>query len=517
MYDLTSILNHIDLEKTVSQFGYPDNHLSKVIARCSCGHSWNSKSCCLKKSLKKTGKIACQSCRSTELMKSPILRKYLSKVTKECWNDHDYRQACINGIKNNWHNPVYVETQRIARDTNGFRENNSRNRKKYWDDNRDRLLIECKDPVRRSKISNSVKQYYVDHPEYKEYQSNAALVRWSDPVYASKVKRGLNHYWENPDARDRASDIMQNVWKDDNYRSQRATDRSKQSSKESSLELITSKLLDYFRIQHYRQYPIGPWVFDFYIPESDLLIECQGSYWHSLTDTKRRDSSKNSYIKRFFPEFNLTYLYEHEFTNPEITINKILGSAETNRSVVLHDEDLELVEMCNEPVNKHGYSESELFLQAFHSAGYGRKSFATLGLRYKDELISVAKFTSPSKRLKLQLSLLNHNTLELDRIGVHSSYDIDFGTIDLYTKSVFETNKQIQNIIYVTNNETIRCWKNIGRIVYDYYLDDNNYVIMASKLNYLSKKLGMTHEEYASSFGYRKCMNSNMHIQLISR
>lgn len=44
------------------------------------------------------------------------------------------------------------------------------------------------------------------------------------------------------------------------------------------------------------QFPIFRYSLDFAIPESKIAIECDGDYWHSLPECKRRDKSKDSYL-----------------------------------------------------------------------------------------------------------------------------------------------------------------------------------------------------------------------------
>lgn len=46
------------------------------------------------------------------------------------------------------------------------------------------------------------------------------------------------------------------------------------------------------------QHPIGPWCVDFYLPTLNLVIECDGDYWHSLDEVKIRDKRKNGYLKK---------------------------------------------------------------------------------------------------------------------------------------------------------------------------------------------------------------------------
>lgn len=42
------------------------------------------------------------------------------------------------------------------------------------------------------------------------------------------------------------------------------------------------------------QYPVGPYVADFFIPEKHLILEVDGHYWHSLPGAKERDARRDA-------------------------------------------------------------------------------------------------------------------------------------------------------------------------------------------------------------------------------
>ena len=86
------------------------------------------------------------------------------------------------------------------------------------------------------------------------------------------------------------------------------------------------KILDGLRIGYHREYNdrpddtqcrIGPYSFDCVIPKEmgpDILIECQGDYWHNLPENKTRDARKAAYVfKNYKDSYALEYIWEHEF------------------------------------------------------------------------------------------------------------------------------------------------------------------------------------------------------------
>ena len=50
--------------------------------------------------------------------------------------------------------------------------------------------------------------------------------------------------------------------------------------------------------EHYQQYRIGRYWVDFYLPEFNAVVECDGEYWHSSEEAKRRDAVRDKEIKR---------------------------------------------------------------------------------------------------------------------------------------------------------------------------------------------------------------------------
>lgn len=67
---------------------------------------------------------------------------------------------------------------------------------------------------------------------------------------------------------------------------------------ESSIEIITRDLLIQAGLFFTSQYRIGERSrFDFYIPSRNLLIDCDGSYWHSLPGMQERDQRKDAHAR----------------------------------------------------------------------------------------------------------------------------------------------------------------------------------------------------------------------------
>lgn len=66
----------------------------------------------------------------------------------------------------------------------------------------------------------------------------------------------------------------------------------------TSIEIAMAEELDRRGINYIEQYPLSGFVLDFYLPDYQIAIECDGDYWHSLPETKKRDKAKDAYVKR---------------------------------------------------------------------------------------------------------------------------------------------------------------------------------------------------------------------------
>lgn len=67
----------------------------------------------------------------------------------------------------------------------------------------------------------------------------------------------------------------------------------------TSIEIKMAKELDKRHIKYVEQYNLGnKFALDFFIPDHEVVIECDGRYWHEKPDVAKRDKSKNAYIKK---------------------------------------------------------------------------------------------------------------------------------------------------------------------------------------------------------------------------
>lgn len=67
---------------------------------------------------------------------------------------------------------------------------------------------------------------------------------------------------------------------------------------ESSLELIVRQQLEKLKEPFQQEMKIGKFRMDFYLPKRNLVIECDGEYWHMIKKIKLRDQRKNKLLAK---------------------------------------------------------------------------------------------------------------------------------------------------------------------------------------------------------------------------
>jgi len=83
---------------------------------------------------------------------------------------------------------------------------------------------------------------------------------------------------------------------------------------DTSIERKTKEWLDRKGINYIHPFNLGDkFQCDFYIPALNLIVECDGTYWHSREDMKKRDKAKDAYAKKC--GFNILRLKEEEINN----------------------------------------------------------------------------------------------------------------------------------------------------------------------------------------------------------
>lgn len=65
--------------------------------------------------------------------------------------------------------------------------------------------------------------------------------------------------------------------------------KGRRKNKRTRIELLVQDILTELEIPFVSQYPISRYALDFYLPEYEMAIECDGEYWHSRPEVRYRD------------------------------------------------------------------------------------------------------------------------------------------------------------------------------------------------------------------------------------
>ena len=96
---------------------------------------------------------------------------------------------------------------------------------------------------------------------------------------------------------------------------------SNKKKKDTKIEIIVKNALEKMGIIFSKNYPYNRFVFNFYLPDYNFVIECQGDYWHGNSDyfnilnevqikNIKRDEIKKNYLDN--NNFNYLFLWENE-------------------------------------------------------------------------------------------------------------------------------------------------------------------------------------------------------------
>jgi very-short-patch-repair endonuclease len=270
----------------------------------------------------------------------------------------------------------------------------------------------------------------------------------------------------------------------------------------SSLEKAVEQILNELGLQYRPQYELDEFRYDFGIVNGSILIEVQGSYWHSLKTRINRDIYKRNLAAKNGKK--LLVIWDYELSKPDIVKSRILNAV----SPVEFD-------FTKLEIRKAEWEQSKILLNKFHYQGCGRAGIA-IGAYSGCELVAVATFCRPTRQETAQKQHLDYSeVLELVRFVINPSYQSrNFASWFLArTIRIIAKNKCKRLIafadptfghigtIYKSTN-----WKfdGISEASYWYYHRRSNSIAHKKTVWNAAKRLGLSEEEYAKKKNYLK-------------
>jgi very-short-patch-repair endonuclease len=130
-------------------------------------------------------------------------------------------------------------------------------------------------------------------PETRAKMSAAHTGKPKSPTHNAAVKAAIN----KPEVRAKRLAKITDWWasRDADARvAHTKPARVASQANPSGIERATWCLLDALGVEYVTQHPIGPYIADVFVRSKNLVIECDGAYWHQKTQD--RDAQRDAYM-----------------------------------------------------------------------------------------------------------------------------------------------------------------------------------------------------------------------------
>jgi len=236
-------------------------------------------------------------------------RANISKRFSDLWQDPEYRQHQIQvrlgKHHSEEHNRKIAESGMGRRHTPEAKEKNRRATLQQWAEGKahprvcetgcccGRHSLEKRTKLREARLGSTMESYIreriaasmVGRPFSQAHKENIRKAA-NDPI--TKEKKRQFHLGRKRSPETRALLKIAVI---------KAT-KASQEANPSRLELEVRAVLDLLGVTYIPQKEIPPYVVDIFIPAQNLIIECDGSYWHSLPGAKGFDARRDAWLKR---------------------------------------------------------------------------------------------------------------------------------------------------------------------------------------------------------------------------
>lgn len=117
-------------------------------------------------------------------------------------------------------------------------------------------------------------------PEARLLIAEASKRLWEDPAHRQRISEGMKNLWCDPEFRGKGLAALANI------------------HGPTSIEVSTARELEARGVEFEQQKVVGPFICDIFVSSMNLDIECDGDYWHSLPNMKKRDRMRDSWFWR---------------------------------------------------------------------------------------------------------------------------------------------------------------------------------------------------------------------------
>ena len=461
----------------------------RVLIKCNCGKIVNTsiRNLCRKWSNKQ---YCCKSCdiktyRNTEEYKQKWLKSYTTGLTPE------RRTQLSNNAKQGWTQERRKETSELLKHRNKHDQSIMTGHIKgheEWLKKHGKEKYQEMAKLGHEKLREMLK----DNWQFRIKMSQNFKI--NDPIVRAKIRCSpaflTKEKWQNLDYRRKMAEVISNM------------------PTISSIQVKLYDILDKLNIKYNKEIVVGFYTIDCHIPKqygmtNEILVEVQGDYWHNLSKTINKDQQKADFIHKYYPQYILKYLWEHEFKNESRIVNYVkywVGlSIKSIKNIKFNDITQKIIDV----------KDAELFVGKYHYAGRLGRSKINLGYFYKDELIATIIYTNPIRQeVTKRLDIKYDSALELSRMCIHPDYQINNLASYIISKSILYIKKNYDikclvsfsdmtynhiGIIYKASN-----WKLDGVVNNSYwYVDKQSFVYHKKTIWDRAKRINTTESEYA--------------------
>ena len=459
--------------------------------------------------LNKYGRILCKTC----------THKLISVSSLALWNDEGYRKSVELKSADQKHSPARSERMCKKWQEESYRssmlsvyaspEYKHRMSKAIidkWHDKeyRSKIIEFWSNHVSRELLSVLIKEKWADDA----YRS-AVIARYSDINVIKQISQRSSSLWASDEYRDKVIASIKKRWEDFEFKIRMAYVRSK-NPKISQQQLILYNLLEDLHIDFEREginTTIGYYVFDCLVHKSDntkLLIECQGDYWHNRPKQQVRDTQKFTYIDRYFPNYTIMYIWEHEFSTHE----RVLGRLKAQLGIEIESVSFDF---ANVEIRQPTMQLVKEFLNSYHYIGRGRGGIV-YGAYYNNILIACIVYSRPLRQnIAASFGVKDDRMREISRLCIHPSYHKKNFASWFIANSLHQIDADLI-IAYADQTAGHRgtVYKSVNfqlhhKIKPDYwYVDNDGYVMHKRTLYGKAKQMQMTEKQYAETYKYSK-------------
>lgn len=193
----------------------------------------------------------------------------------------------------------------------------------------------------------ALRRYANETPEEKKIRSermigkNKGRKHTKEAIEKIKIARSKQKQVFDEKARKNMSEAQKAYWKtlskeERELKIKRFVEAPRKVTKNTSIELKVKKQLDNLGIKYeqqkycYNKRMKKGFYIDFYLPDYKIMLECNGTYWHSLKERKNRDELlkdlvENQKNSKKFKDLKVIFLWDNEINSNENLVSEVLS------------------------------------------------------------------------------------------------------------------------------------------------------------------------------------------------